>query len=108
MASALAGLTFKRTSLDGRTTWAVVHEGSVIGHVTRTESLGRTYSKSNMGTRHVVVWRSSVSAVDGLADDERRAVEREVRRRDKLSREAAARYIVESYTSANVALPTSI
>jgi hypothetical protein len=69
------------------------------------QSFGRGYSKSQMSTRHVFAWRSSVEDVPGLSDVERRAVQREVGSRDKTSREITVPHILASYERAKVGLP---
>jgi hypothetical protein len=69
----------------------------VIGHIKRTVSFGRGYSKSQIGTRHIYVRRGTVADVDALTAEDRRAVERELRRRDKLTRETAAERMLASY-----------
>ncbi len=98
---------FQRVIHDGKTSWDVLYGGCVICRVIRTTSLGRGYSKSQMSTRHVFVWRSSVEHVPGLSDVERRAVQRELGSRDKTTREMTVPHILASYERANVPLPLS-
>lgn len=100
-------MSFQRVVNDGKTSWDVVYDGFVICHVTRTASLGRGYSKSQISTRHVSVGRSSVEHVPGLSDVERLAVQREVGSRDKTTREMTVPHILASYERANVPLPLS-
>jgi hypothetical protein len=100
-----AQVTFQRIVHDGQTSWDVLYGGSVICRVKRVQSFGRGYSKSQMSTRHVFAWRSSVEDVSGLSDVERRAVQREVRSRDKTSREMTVPHILASYERAKVELP---
>jgi uncharacterized protein HemY len=97
---------FKRVGQGEDTAWAVIHGGCVIGHLKRRASLGRGYSKSQMSTRHIYVWAGTVASIDALDDGDRRAVERELRRRDKATRETAADYMIAAYRAANVRLPT--
>jgi hypothetical protein len=105
MAHDPARLTFRRVALGDDTAWNVVSESCVIARVMRVPSFGRAYSKSQMGTRHIMVWQSSVDDVPGLSDDERRAVQRELRSRDKTTRKMAAAHILASYERANIQLP---
>ena len=100
-------VTFQRVAHDGKTSWDVLYDSCVICRVTREQSFGRGYSKSQMSTRHVFAWRSSVEHVLGLSDIERRAVQREVGSRDKTSREMTVPHILASYERANVPLPLS-
>jgi hypothetical protein len=58
-----------------------------------------------MSTRHIFVWRSSVEHVPGLSDSERRSVQRELKGRDKTTRELTVPHILDSYERANVQLP---
>ena len=102
-----AQVSFQRVVNDGKTSWDVTYGGCVICRVTRTASFGRGYSKSQMSTRHVSVWRSSVEHVPGLSDVERLAVQREVGSRDKTTREMTVPHILASYERANVPLPLS-
>lgn len=102
-----AQVTFQRVVNDGKTSWDALYDGCVICRVTRVQSLGRGYSKSQMSTRHVFAWRSSVEDVPGLSDIERRAVQREVGSRDKTSRETTVPHIIASYERARVPLPHS-
>lgn len=100
-----ARVVFSRVRVDGKTAWDTVYEGSVIARVQRVPSFGRAYSKSQMGTRHIMVWQSSVMDVPGLSDAERRAVQRELKGRDKTSREMTVPHIFASYERAGVQLP---
>lgn len=104
MLSNPAQVTFQRVVHDGKTSWDVLYDGFVICRVTRVPSFGRGYSKSQMSTRHIFAWRSSVEHVPGLSDVERRAVQREVGSRDKTSREMTVPHILASYERANVEL----
>lgn len=79
--------------------------GTVVCRLTRSDSLGRGYSKSQMSTRRVSAWRGSVAHVPGLSDIERRAVQRELDSRDKTTREMAAQHVLDSYAKAGVPLP---
>jgi hypothetical protein len=98
-------VTFRRVVLGDNTAWNALYDGCVVARVMRVPSFGRAYSKSQMGTRHIMVWRSSVADVPGLSDEERRSVQRELKRRDKTTREMAAAHILSSYARANVRLP---
>jgi hypothetical protein len=98
-------VTFQRVVHDSRTSWDVLYGGCVICRVTRSTSLGRGYSKSQMSTRHVSAWRGSVEHVPSLSDIERRAVQRELNSRDKTTREMAVRHVFSSYERADVPLP---
>lgn len=95
----------KRVVLDGRTSWDVLLRGTVICRLTRSASLGRAFTKSQMGTRHVSAWRGSVEHVADLSEAERRAVQRQLDSRDKTTRDAAVRHVFRSYEQAGVALP---
>lgn len=97
--------TFKRVVCDGRTSWDMLCVGAVVCRLTRTDSLGRGYSKSQMSTRRVSAWRGSVAHVAGLSDIERHAVQRELDSRDKTTREMAVLHVLDSYAKAGVALP---
>jgi hypothetical protein len=99
------GAVFKRVGAGADTRWSVVYGGRVIGQVKRTGSFGRGYTKSQMSTRHISVWQGSVADVEHLEENDRRVVERLLRRRDKSSQASAARYMLDSYKAANVALP---
>lgn len=105
MAHDPARVTFRRVVLGDDTAWDALYEGRIIARVMRVPSLGRAYSKSRMGTRHIMVWQSSVADVPGLSDEDRRVVERELRRRDKTKRQMTAAHILASYERANVQLP---
>lgn len=98
-------VTFQRLAHDGKTSWDVLYDGCVICRVTRTASFGRAYNKSQMSTRHISVWQSSVEHVPGLSEDERRALQRELKGRDKTTRAMTVPYILDSYERANVQLP---
>jgi hypothetical protein len=100
-----ARATFQRVVCDGGTSWNMLCAGAVVCRLTRADSLGRGYSKSQMSTRHVSVWRGSVAQVPGLSDIERRAVQRELDSRDKTTRETAALHALDSYAKASVPLP---
>lgn len=100
-------IKYKRAvSEDGRTMWSVLCGDAVIGRVERYRSLGRGFSKSQMCTRHVLVWASTVTNAE-LSDDDRRAVQQHIRR-DKTSREAAVDHIIEAYARAGIELPTTV
>src|SRR5450759_286124 len=79
---------FRRLVRDDDTAWDVLYDGCVVGRIARMTSFGRTYSKSQMCTRYVLVWQSSVAHVAGLSDDDRRRVQRELNRPDKRTRKA--------------------
>lgn len=91
------------TEEDGGTAWSVLYGNAVIGRIQRHRSFGRGFSKSQMCTRHIMVWSSTVADV-GLSGDDHRAVQRQIRR-DKTSREAAVEHIIEAYACAGVQLP---
>ena len=100
-------VSFRRIVVGGDTAWNALYEGCVIAQVRRVPSFGRAYSKSQMGTRHIMVWQSSAADVPGLAEEDRRSVERELRSRDKTSRPMTAAHILASYERANVQLPVA-
>jgi hypothetical protein len=100
-------IKYKReVSKEGRTMWSVLYDDAVIGRVERYRSLGRGFSKSQMCTRHVLVWAGTVANAE-LSDDDRRAVQQHIRR-DKTSREAAVDHIIEAYARSGVQLPTAV
>jgi len=105
MADHPARVSFRRVVLGQDTAWDALYEGCIIARVMRVPSLGRAYSKSQMGTRHIMVWQSSVADVPGLSDEERRSVQREIKGRDKTTRQMTAAHILSSYERANVQLP---
>jgi hypothetical protein len=107
MTNHAARVRFRRVALGDDTAWDAIYDGCVIARVTRVRSLGRAYSKSQMGTRHIMAWQSSVADVPGLSDEERRAVQRGLRRRDKTTRQMTAPHILASYEEANVQLPAT-
>lgn len=102
-----AQVSFRRVVLGEETAWDAIYDGCVIARVTRVRSLGRAYSKSQMGTRHIMAWQSSVADVPGLSDEERRAVQSGLRRRDKTNRQMTLPHILASYEKANVQLPSA-
>lgn len=104
----LARVSFQRVVTGDGTAWDVLYGGAMIARVTRVRSLGRAYSKSQMGTRHVMAWQSSVADVPGLSDDERRSVQRLVRERDKTTRQMAVQHILTAYERAGVQLPVAL
>jgi hypothetical protein len=100
-----AQVTFRRVVCEGKTSWDMLCGGVVVCRLTRTASLGRGYSKSQMGTRRVSAWRGSVADVPGLSDMDRRAVQRELDSRDKTTRDSAEQHVFDSYVKAGVPLP---
>jgi hypothetical protein len=96
---------FRRVVSGEDTAWDALYESCAIARVRRVPSFGRAYSKSQMGTRHIMVWQSSVTDVPGLSDVDRSLVERELRSRDKTSRRMTAAHILASYERASVRLP---
>jgi hypothetical protein len=82
----------------------VLVDGAIIGRAERRWLLRRGFSKSVMSTWHRNMWSVSVADVDGLNDDDRRSLRREMKR-DKTSRDAAVRYLIEAYEKAGVPLP---
>jgi hypothetical protein len=86
--------------------WDVLADGAIIGRVERRWQVGRNLVRSYLYSgsgRYVGLWEGTVAHV-GLDEDERRFVQREIKR-PKRTRETAARHIVEAYEKAGVPLP---
>lgn len=102
-----ARASFQRVVIGDDTAWDVLYDDAVIARVKRVQSFGRAYSKSQMGTRHIMAWQSSVADVPGLSDDERRSVQRLVKGRDKTKRQMTVPHILAAYEQAGVSLPVA-
>ena len=83
----------------------VIYDDCPIAHVVRKTSLGRAWSKSNMGTRHIKVWRASLDGVQGIDPPERLRIEQALRARDKATRRLAAEYVLDCYERTQIVLP---
>jgi len=86
----------------------IVYDDCPIAHVVRKTSLGRAWSKSNMGTRHVKVWRASLDGVQGIDPPERLRIEQALREREKGTRRLAAEYVLDCYERTQIMLPAPL
>jgi len=94
----------KVSGKDDEPAYDVLIDGAIVGRVRRRWLLRRGFSKSVMSTWHRPMWSVSVDGVDVLDDDDRRSIRRQIDR-DKTTRAAAARYLVQAYEKAGVPLP---